>query len=201
MDVGFQKELFATNDRKQQAIVPKDFITFSPTIESGIEHSTICYSAFNSIFGEYFVGSIQTKICLAAFGQGHFYAQAKQYYPNNKLQYLKNEIHEQAYQYLKQEPLPDNKIVLQLKATSFQLKVWELLMSIATGQHRSYCDLALLLGSIKHSRAVGTALARNPIAYLIPCHRIMRSDGKINGYRWGSDLKLKLLKWESNFLS
>ncbi|MDJ0755756.1 MAG: methylated-DNA--[protein]-cysteine S-methyltransferase [Ardenticatenaceae bacterium] len=94
------------------------------------------------------------------------------------------------------EPGGNNKLHLFLKGTNFQLKVWEALLKIPSGQVCSYGDLARLIGQPKASRAVGSAVARNAIAYLIPCHRVIRSSGLINTYRWGDQRKKALFVWE-----
>ena len=90
---------------------------------------------------------------------------------------------------------------LDLRATAFQLQVWELLKKIPYGETRSYGDIAAELGDRKKVRAVARACATNPVALVIPCHRVVASDGKLSGYRWGIERKEKLLKGESTFAS
>ncbi|PLX97352.1 MAG: 6-O-methylguanine DNA methyltransferase [Desulfuromonas sp.] len=85
---------------------------------------------------------------------------------------------------------------LQLKGTNFQLKVWQALLNIPPGCITSYGDLAERIGHPGASRAVGTAIGSNPIGYLIPCHRVLRGDGGIGGYRWGEERKLAILERE-----
>lgn len=80
--------------------------------------------------------------------------------------------------------------------TDFQLRVWQKLTSIPSGEKRSYKQLALELGDKKAVRAVGTAIGANPIAYLIPCHRVIQSSGKLAGFRWGLERKNALLNLE-----
>ena len=86
---------------------------------------------------------------------------------------------------------------LHLRGTNFQLKVWQALLTIPSGKLVSYGDLAALIGEPNASRAVGSAIGRNAIAYLIPCHRVIRSLGVIGDYRWGSTRKQALIGWES----
>lgn len=88
-------------------------------------------------------------------------------------------------------PLP-----LLLKGTNFQIKVWEALLSIPTGSLTSYQDLARAIGKPTASRAVGSAVGANPIAYLIPCHRVIRSTGAFGNYRYGAARKKAILLWE-----
>ena len=84
-------------------------------------------------------------------------------------------------------------LLLLLEGTNFQLKVWQALLKIPQGCVASYGYLAEKLGQPNASRAVGTAIGNNPISYLIPCHRVLRGDGGIGGYRWGIDRKMAIL--------
>lgn len=84
-----------------------------------------------------------------------------------------------------------------LKGTNFQIKVWEALLRIPEGTVASYGDLADAVGHHGAHRAVGTALGHNPIAYLIPCHRVLRNNGDIGGYRWGTTRKRAILAREA----
>ncbi len=90
-------------------------------------------------------------------------------------------------------------IPLELHGTEFQLKVWDVLRHIPPGQTRSYADIARAIGEPSATRAVARACASNPIALLIPCHRILRSDGGITGYRWGVERKKAIIKHEKAF--
>src|SRR5579871_6823263 len=78
---------------------------------------------------------------------------------------------------------------LHLRGTNFQLKVWQALLTIPEGKLVRYGDIAARIGAPKANRAIGTAVGRNPIAYLIPCHRVIRSLGVIGNYRWGRERK------------
>lgn len=88
-------------------------------------------------------------------------------------------------------------IHLHLKGTPFQLKVWEALLRIPEGQLQSYQHLANWIEHPRAVRAVGTAIGQNPIAWLIPCHRVIQSRGLLGGYRWGLTRKACLLGWEA----
>jgi AraC family transcriptional regulator, regulatory protein of adaptative response / methylated-DNA-[protein]-cysteine methyltransferase len=88
-------------------------------------------------------------------------------------------------------------IKLHLQGTEFQLKVWQALLSIPLGQVVSYGALALQLGQPKAARALGSAIGRNSVALLIPCHRVITASGKLGGYRWGEARKRTLIDWEA----
>jgi AraC family transcriptional regulator of adaptative response/methylated-DNA-[protein]-cysteine methyltransferase len=85
---------------------------------------------------------------------------------------------------------------LLVKGTNFQIKVWEALLRIPTGMLCSYQDLGRWIGQPKAARAIGSAVGANPIAYLIPCHRVIRAMGSFGQYRWGSARKLAINGWE-----
>lgn len=91
------------------------------------------------------------------------------------------------------QPKPLN---LLLRGTNFQIKVWEALLRIPSGHALSYSDLATMAALPSAQRAVGTAMARNTIAVLIPCHRVIRESGDMGLYRWGSERKQSLIVWE-----
>jgi AraC family transcriptional regulator of adaptative response/methylated-DNA-[protein]-cysteine methyltransferase len=89
------------------------------------------------------------------------------------------------------------EIGLHLLGTPFQIKVWEALLRIPEGRMTSYGALAARLGDAKASRAVGTAVGRNPVSWLIPCHRVLGSDGALHGYHWGLVRKRSMLAMEA----
>jgi AraC family transcriptional regulator, regulatory protein of adaptative response / methylated-DNA-[protein]-cysteine methyltransferase len=86
---------------------------------------------------------------------------------------------------------------LQLIGAPFQIKVWEALMHIPDGHVTTYGDIARAIGRPRAVRAVGTAVGRNPVSWLIPCHRVLRGTGGLGGYHWGLPTKRALLAWES----
>ena len=91
----------------------------------------------------------------------------------------------------------DAEVPLFVIGAPFQIKVWEALMSIPSGHVTTYSDIAAAIGSPKAVRAVGTAVGRNPISLLIPCHRALRKSGGLGGYHWGLPVKRAILAWES----
>ncbi len=95
---------------------------------------------------------------------------------------------------------PDINLPLDLRATAFQLKVWRELQAIPVGETRSYSEIAAAIGQPSASRAVANACANNPVALVIPCHRIIRADKGLGGYRWGMERKRALLDIEKGFL-
>lgn len=97
--------------------------------------------------------------------------------------------------------MPQDELLAQdlhLIGTPFQLSVWEELLKIPEGQTVSYQDIATKLGKPKASRAIGNAVGANPIAIIVPCHRVIHTSGKVTGYRWGKERKLSLLTSEKS---
>ncbi|MFV0336583.1 MAG: bifunctional helix-turn-helix domain-containing protein/methylated-DNA--[protein]-cysteine S-methyltransferase [Tropicimonas sp.] len=86
---------------------------------------------------------------------------------------------------------------LHLIGAPFQIKVWEALLAIPTGQVTTYSEIAGAIGHPRAVRAVGTAVGRNPVSWLIPCHRAIRKSGGLGGYHWGLPVKRALLAWEA----
>ena len=86
---------------------------------------------------------------------------------------------------------------LHMIGAPFQIKVWEALLRIPTGHVTTYSDIARAIGNPNAVRAVGTAVGRNPVSFLIPCHRALRKSGGLGGYHWGLPVKRAILAWES----
>lgn len=87
-------------------------------------------------------------------------------------------------------------LCVQVKGTNFQVKVWEALLRIPAGALACYEDIAAGVGAPQATRAVGNAVGRNPVAFLIPCHRVIQKTGAFGGYRWGPTRKKAMLAWE-----
>ena len=96
-----------------------------------------------------------------------------------------------------EDPEASGKVPLDLHGTSFQQEVWRALCEIPAGRTASYGELAARLGRPRAAQAVGQAVAANPVAVLVPCHRAIRGDGSLSGYRWGVERKRVLLAREA----
>ena len=93
-----------------------------------------------------------------------------------------------------QEPL-----TVWVKGTNFQVQVWRSLLTIPFGEMTTYQRLAEQMGRPTAARAVGNAVGKNPIGYIIPCHRVIRESGELGGYRWGVERKTAILGWEASW--
>jgi AraC family transcriptional regulator of adaptative response/methylated-DNA-[protein]-cysteine methyltransferase len=94
----------------------------------------------------------------------------------------------------------DASLTAVLQGTAFQQKVWRRLIELPFGERVSYGELARALGMPKAARAVGSAVAANRLAFLVPCHRVVRGNGELGQFRWGVEMKRELLVWETGFL-
>ena len=94
------------------------------------------------------------------------------------------------------EPSVTSRLHVFVKGTNFQVKVWEALLRIPSGHLTTYHDIASDIGHPKAQQAVGSAVGSNMIAYLIPCHRVIRKDGILGEYRWSAARKKTILGWE-----
>jgi AraC family transcriptional regulator of adaptative response/methylated-DNA-[protein]-cysteine methyltransferase len=95
----------------------------------------------------------------------------------------------------------DRPVRLVMIGTDFEVRVWETLLKIPMGRAVSYSDIARHLGQPTASRAVGSAVGRNPISFVVPCHRVLRGDGSLGGYHWGLTRKRALIGWETGRLA
>jgi len=165
-----------------------------PEEENGM---VISYNIYDSIFGKALIASTSKGICFIAPGtEKVLLSELKQKYPKAMLIKENAPLHAKALS--RMSGLDEGDVLLlHIKGTDFQIKVWNALLQIPTGEKSTYKLIATHIGRPKASRAVGTAVGKNPVCYLIPCHRVVRSDRSLGGYRWGTDLKEKMLKQES----
>ena len=92
---------------------------------------------------------------------------------------------------------PDQPLRVVLIGTDFEIRVWEKLLSIPLGKLTTYSDLARSAGAPKAARAVGAAVGKNPISFVVPCHRVVGKNGDLTGYHWGISRKRAMLGWEA----
>lgn len=160
----------------------------------------IQYGQFRSVYGDAFMALTERGICKLAFTEPD--------QPSLELQKLKEawpkaEIEEdQAAINTMADNLFSNKgakapLSLYVRGTNFQVSVWRALLGLNQGQLSTYSDIATTIGKPKANRAVGSAIGANPIALIIPCHRVIRRDGELGGYRWGETRKQAILALES----
>ena len=160
---------------------------------------TIQYSYLETIFGPACIASTQKGICYLAFGDKSIaYKELLQMFPQAHLIKQEQPIHHQAVSFLQNAKNAIEPLQLHIKGTDFQLKVWEALLKIPLGELTTYGNISNHLDNPKANRAVGTAVGSNPVSFIIPCHRVIRSSGELGGYHWGLNLKVAMIGWEAS---
>jgi AraC family transcriptional regulator of adaptative response/methylated-DNA-[protein]-cysteine methyltransferase len=167
--------------------------------KNGGESLVINYSFAETQFGNIIVASTAKGICYMAFAESEQLAfdHMKAYFPNAVFKQGSDILQQNALSIFTNDWSKLNQVKLHLKGTNFQLKVWEALLKIPMGQLSTYGNIAEKIENPKASRAVGTAIGSNPVAFLIPCHRVIQSSGIIGGYMWGPTRKTAIIGWEA----
>lgn len=167
--------------------------------KSGGKNLRINYHCCPTLFGKVFVASTQKGICYMAFVEEdkEGFDEVMNLFPEASYTNASDPIQQKALGVFSGQYQGPQKINIHLKGTDFQLKVWEALLKIPMGKLSSYGKLADEIGNPKASRAVGSAVGDNPIAFIIPCHRVIQSTGTYGQYRWGSTRKSALIAWEA----
>ncbi|MBD1862716.1 methylated-DNA--[protein]-cysteine S-methyltransferase [Trichocoleus sp. FACHB-46] len=164
----------------------------------------MCFSTASCSLGLLLVAATPKGLCSVALGdsQEKLVAALRQDFPAANIH--SDDSHLQAWSasllrhLAGQEPRLD--LPLDIPATAFQWRVWQILRSINYGDTRSYSQVAEMMGQPQAVRAVARACATNPVALVVPCHRVVRSDGSLGGFRWGLERKQALLAQERQYL-
>ena len=175
-----------------EAMTPGEF-------KNGGKDVTINYSFAESPFGMVIIASTQRGICHIHFVTNQDTARNDLIarYPAAVFLQKTDQFHQDARAVLQQLHKPALPIRLHLSGTPFQIKVWESLLKIPMGNLTTYGAIAEHMGRPSSARAVGMAIGNNPIAYLIPCHRVIQKTGHLGGYMWGHGRKTAMIGWES----
>lgn len=167
--------------------------------KNGGEHLHINHSFAETPFGDIIIASTQKGICHIAFigDEKHALQNLQQHFPNANLAQKTDMLQQNALRVFTGDWNNLPLIKLHLKASPFQLKVWQTLLHIPAGGVSTYSSVAENIDAPNASRAVGTAVGKNPVAFLIPCHRVIKSTGVIGEYHWGSTRKTAIIGWEA----
>ena len=165
---------------------------------------TITYASVESLLGRMMLGATDRGLCFLQFGETHagLLKLLQKEYPFATLEPMVKPYHKDFQRWMDALELylagnhSSLALPVDVRATAFQLKVWNYLSSIPYGEVRSYSEVAAALGDPRASRAVAGACAANKVALLVPCHRVLRNNGELGGYRWGLGRKRALLDLE-----
>ncbi|OXA96333.1 methylated-DNA--[protein]-cysteine S-methyltransferase [Flavobacterium hercynium] len=166
--------------------------------KNGGRNLAINFSFAESPFGNIIVASTSKGVCFMAFAEEEAIGlqELKNKFPNASLTRKLDLVQQNALFIFQNDWSKLAEVKLHLKGTDFQLKVWETLLKIPMGQLSTYGAIAQQIEKPKASRAVGTAIGSNPVAFLIPCHRVIQSSGTFGGYMWGNTRKTAIIGWE-----
>ncbi|MEO6314596.1 MAG: methylated-DNA--[protein]-cysteine S-methyltransferase [Chitinophagaceae bacterium] len=168
---------------------------------NGGENLVIQYSIQQCRFGWYIVAATGKGICNLSFFESPSataIAALKSHWPNASVRAGENGHQQKAIDFFKDNGGHAGDLKLHLRATAFQLKIWQALLQIPLGDVVSYGSIAQHVSQPAAARAVGTAIGSNPVGYIIPCHRVIKSMGEAGGYRWGGTRKKAMLAWEAS---
>lgn len=154
----------------------------------------LMFGKADSVFGECWLAFDESDIYSLLFISSEDAARVDMQYRLPKTQFVRNDSGAQAFASRMTDSNPG--FSLKPQGTPFQMQVWEALRTIPRGQTTTYAAIAGQIGNPRAVRAVGTAIGANPIGFLIPCHRVVRTDGGLGGFRWGLELKKKMLELE-----
>jgi AraC family transcriptional regulator of adaptative response/methylated-DNA-[protein]-cysteine methyltransferase len=159
----------------------------------------INYSFTETLFGRILVASTHKGICFLAFSNDDQInlSVLENRFPKATFIEQTDDIQQNALRFFTKDWSRIKKIKLHLKGTEFQIKVWEALLKIPIGSLTTYGNIAETIRKPKAARAVGTAIGANPVAFLIPCHRVIQSSGALGGYMWGATRKAAMIGWEA----
>ncbi|MDQ8004030.1 MAG: methylated-DNA--[protein]-cysteine S-methyltransferase [Pedobacter sp.] len=200
-DVAFETGLSGTS-RLHDLFVNIEGMTPAEYKNGGIE-LTINYQFSTTHFGSLLTASTAKGVCYMAFYEDETIALQllKAKFPSAKYLEKSDDLQQNAMSIFRSDWSELKEVKLHLKGTDFQLKVWEALLKIPMGKLSTYGKLANEIGNPSASRAVGTAIGSNPIAFLIPCHRVIQSGGTFGGYMWGNTRKTAIIGWEQAFIN
>ena len=158
------------------------------------------YGAHASPFGSIFVAATRRGVCRVTFLDNENIeaqlAELRKVWPQATLVCNVSATRMVVDAMFQKEPMPDSPLSLHVAGTNFQIAVWRALLQIPQGTVVSYKQVATTLGRPQSSRAVGNAIAMNPVAFLVPCHRVIQQSGALGGYRWGPARKQMIQLWE-----
>ncbi len=176
-----------------------NFVCFN-TATTLTNFNTINYSVAFSQFGKVLVAATDNGICHLAFGEqtNKLVADLRTTFPNSSIEAKKSAFHDHFLEALANPQTALHRpLALDLQGTAFQKKVWKTLLSIPFGQLQTYSQVAKIIEVPAAVRAVASAIGNNPVAWLIPCHRVVRNDGAYGGFKWGLHRKAMMIGWEA----
>ncbi|XP_023014474.1 O-6-alkylguanine-DNA alkyltransferase isoform X2 [Leptinotarsa decemlineata] len=174
----------------------------SPEDYKQCEDFTVIYGTVNTKFGKCLMGMHEDQICFLSFiddsgsmnSNGLCTSELLKLFPKASLYENNGKILGKAQEIFDQNAQGEVKVLL--KGSAFQIRIWEQLVKLKRGSTTTYEDIAKAIGHPKAVRCVASAIAKNNISYLVPCHRVISKNGTLNKYKWGTERKLNMLRAE-----
>jgi AraC family transcriptional regulator of adaptative response/methylated-DNA-[protein]-cysteine methyltransferase len=171
-------------------------VTIIPMNKKKLSGEVISYSLHTTGYGQAVIASTSIGVCYVGFGEREkVLNDLKKRYGGATVQEKYLPLHQHVLNHLEKGDASD--LTLHVAGTGFQLSVWNALLQIPVGEVSSYKAVAQAIGKPKAVRAVGSAIGNNPVSCIIPCHRVVRSDGRLGGYFWGTEIKRSMLEREA----
>ncbi|MDR2816163.1 MAG: methylated-DNA--[protein]-cysteine S-methyltransferase [Proteiniphilum sp.] len=167
--------------------------------KNGGEKLSINYSFAETQFGNIIMAATSKGLCYMAFAddEQEAFGALRAIFPKAAYRQKTDAVQQKALSFFSQDRSDPGEVKCHLKGTDFRLKVWKTLLKIPMGQLTTYGDIAAQINNPGASRAVGSAVGDNPVSFLIPCHRVIRSSGELGGYHWGLARKAAIIGWEA----
>jgi AraC family transcriptional regulator, regulatory protein of adaptative response / methylated-DNA-[protein]-cysteine methyltransferase len=195
-DVTFESGLSTTSRLhdlfvKIEAMTPGEY-------KNGGASLNINFSFSQTIFGTILIASTAKGICHVSFADDQEIAveELRSQFPGATYTETEDPFHKKVIQFFSNDWSDLHQVKLHLKGSPFQLKVWEALLKIPAGEVTTYSVIAKHLNNSNASRAVGSAVGSNPVAFLIPCHRVIKATGVLGAYHWGATRKIAMIGLE-----
>ena len=185
------------NSKRNKNVKVHEFFYSKGSNETTINFSKITYQFKNSTLGKTLIMNSEMGLCGLAFcddlGKDAVLADMKLRWPKASYKQDTNFSDKEFKSILDRT----KQVELCLLGSKFQVQVWKALLKIPTGKVTSYTTLAKYIGKPKAVRTIATAIGKNPLCWLIPCHRVLKANGQLGGYHWGLNVKRKMLTYES----
>lgn len=191
-DAGYPASSGAYRDSQQLGMVPRN-------LKAGGLNETIRHAAARTSLGPILVGATVRGICMVEFGSARtLRTELRRRFPKARVEPADATLKKWMKRIIRviDEARTDPALPLDIRGTAFQMRVWHALTTLTRGETLAYAELAERIGAPGSARAVARACASNGIAVLVPCHRVVATDGALTGYKWGIQRKRRLLRKE-----
>lgn len=169
--------------------------------KTAAQNLTINYTFARTEFGDILLASTPMGTCYIGFvtdSEQTAQNELQRRFPTALFQNSADTFHQATVAAIAGDAMAAAELALHLIGTPFQINVWQALLTIPFGERSTYGKIAAMIGAPTACRAVGTAIGTNPVALIVPCHRVILASGALGNYRWGAERKAAMLAWEAH---